>query len=198
MEGKTWKNRLRSTTGEILGIMFDIASDLGQILLDAPKRPYRQLYNLFPDEFARTRNPYRDFYNLKKQGYITVSEKEGLTAVTLTNKARMKLIDKISAKQGKDGFYHFISFDIPEPMRRNRNGFRRTIKRMGFREVQKSLWVCDKSIGDLVELAAAEYEVRDYVVYLVAQKSNIDSLLKKMVTKKKSLRAIMDSCSADL
>ncbi len=114
---------------------------------------------------------YRMIYDLKRREYIAISTND---SVVLTNKAKIKVIDAIVNNNRKDGKYRLISFDIPEIMRVERNHFRRTIKRMGFRQVQQSLWVSDKNIGDLVDAAAKEYKVSSYVSYFIADASNID------------------------
>ena len=110
-------------------------------------------------------------YELKKSKYIEIDEGD---SVKLTNKAKIKLIDRIADTNINDGKLRLVSFDIPEIKRTNRNNFRRAIKRMGFRQVQKSLWVNNRNVGELVEMAAVEYKVSDYVAYFVAERSNID------------------------
>ena len=106
-------------------------------------------------------------------------ETEGEVSIKLTNKAKIKIIDKIIEGKEKDNKYRFISFDIPERLHYYRDLFRRAIKRMGFRQIQQSLWVTDKNIGDLVEIAAKEYGVEEYVAYIVAETSNIDAHIKQ-------------------
>ncbi|MEI8143677.1 MAG: hypothetical protein WCG48_03625 [Candidatus Berkelbacteria bacterium] len=110
-------------------------------------------------------------YDLKRRNYISFGEGD---SVVLTHKAKIKIIDQVVSSKRRDGKYRFISFDIPESKRLQRDNFRLSIKRMGFRQVQKSLWVSDLNIGDLVESAITEYKVGDYVAYFVAEKSNID------------------------
>ena len=106
-----------------------------------------------------------------KTGYLRIGPNN---SIEFTNKAQLRIMDKIISGKRRDGKNRFLSFDIPEPKRSKRDGFRRIIKRMGFRQIQKSLWVCDKNIGDLVEIAKREYGVEEYVVYVVSEKSDID------------------------
>jgi len=118
-------------------------------------------------------------YELKRSGYIAF---EG-DSVKLTNKAKMKIVDQIAAQSGDSKKYHLVSFDIPETKRMGRNNFRRAIKRMGFVQIQKSLWASTRDIGDLVESAAKEYKVSDYVAYFVSETSNIDKFISKTIKK---------------
>jgi DNA-binding transcriptional regulator PaaX len=120
----------------------------------------------------------RMIYDLKRRNYIQVDAGD---SVKLTGKAKIKIIDKISNARVRDNKYRIISFDIPETKRANRNNFRRAIKRIGFRQVQKSLWVCDRNVGDLVQIAEQEYGVGDYVAYFVAECSTIDRYIKKIL-----------------
>lgn len=129
-------------------------------------------------------------YDLKRRNYIDFGEGD---SVILTNKARIKIIDQIVQSKRKDGKYRYISFDIPETKRLQRDKFRLAIKRMGFRQVQKSLWVCDCNIGDLVESAIKEYKVANYVAYFVAEKSNIDKHIAKILKGSSSERRLPKS-----
>lgn len=118
-------------------------------------------------------------YELKRRKYI---ENVDGDSVILTNKAKIKIIDRISLANKWDGKYRFVSFDIPEIKRLNRNNFRRAIKRMGFVQIQKSLWVSDRNIGNFVELAADEYHVSDFVAYFVVDNSNVDHHIKAILS----------------
>ncbi len=111
-------------------------------------------------------------YHLKRRNYL---EQRGGDSIALTNKARIKVIDKQSTETMPDGKYRLILFDIPESKKVNRNGFRRAIKKLGFIKVQKSLWVNNRNVGDIVEMLADEYKVSDYVAYFLSDKSNIDA-----------------------
>ena len=116
----------------------------------------------------------KTIYQLKRQKYI---EFDNSDSVVFTNKAKIKVIEKIVSDNSKGERNRLVSFDIPESRRTRRDKFRRAIKRMGFRQIQKSLWVSNIDVGDLVEAAATEYEVNQYVAYFVAEKSNIDNYI---------------------
>lgn len=120
--------------------------------------------------------------NLHKSGYVKFSG-ENNQSVEFTNKAKLRIIDRIADKIGTDSHFRFVSFDIPEYMRKQRDAFRRAIKRLGFKQIQKSLWVINKNVGDLIELAAYEYKVEKYVIYIASNKSDIDGVLSKKFVK---------------
>jgi CRISPR-associated endonuclease Cas2 len=121
----------------------------------------------------------KTIYDLKRRKYIRC---EG-DSIILTDKAKMKIVDKITQEIPICKKFHFVSFDIPEGMRRNRNQFRRTLKRIGFIQVQKSLWTIKKDVGEIVEAAAREYKVENYVAYFISEKSNIDRFIAKKFDK---------------
>jgi len=120
---------------------------------------------------------------LKKHKFIEING-QGVRAIKLTNKARIRLVEKVVRDIEIDHKHRFISFDIPERLRSQRDKFRRVIKRAGFRQIQLSLWAIDKDVGDIVEMASKEYEVQDYVAYIVSEKSNIEDFVRKTIHRK--------------
>lgn len=139
---------------------------------------YDAIHKVHPD-YSRTQTSIA-LENLKRRGYIKkIQDQNGNLSVEFTVKAQMKLIDKITSQLGFSENYHFVSFDIPEEFRRQRNQFRRAIKKMGFMQIQRSLWVANKEIGHLVQNIAYELRIEKYLVYIVSAKSDIDGILKK-------------------
>lgn len=120
----------------------------------------------------------RQMYEMERVGYIKHNHQSD--SIEFTNKARIRIIDTLSQKHEVDGMYRFLSFDIPEQKRALRDGFRRSIKRLGFKQVQKSLWVCNKNVSDLVEAIIIEYKVNEFVTYIISEKSDIDDHIGKM------------------
>lgn len=117
--------------------------------------------------------------NMKKSGYVTVRRGScsASDSIVFTNKSKLAVVDRIIMRQKIGKHRCFISFDIPERLRLERDRFRRVIKRMGFVQIQKSLWVCERDLGEFVDFAAIEYGVSDYVVYIVSTKTNIDEFI---------------------
>lgn len=144
------------------------------------KEAYRIAYGYVEQEWT-VDNLHKFFYGLERQGYIKKTKDEaGSDSIIFTEKARMALLEQISARLNADGKFRYVSFDIPEQMRRQRNAFRRAIKKIGFKQIQKSLWATNKNVGDLVELAAYEFEVEKYITYIVGEKSDIDGYIEKL------------------
>ncbi|MCX6808925.1 MAG: hypothetical protein NTW50_04680 [Candidatus Berkelbacteria bacterium] len=163
-----------------LGLIFKGINSLGLDLNGGNLHGY--LEQQTSDINVSRRDISKMVYELNRRKYI---ENVDGDSVVLTNKARIKIIDQISLTNGSDGKFRIVSFDIPEIKRGNRNCFRRAIKRMGFRQIQKSLWVSEYNVGNMVEIAAEEYGVSDFVAYFVADRSNIDIHIAEVLKKPK-------------
>jgi len=106
----------------------------------------------------KERKIYDTFYNFKKQGLINI-EKEGYDVrISLTKKGRQRAgwmqIDELKVAKTKswDRKWRVVIFDIPHFKRLQRNAFRTKIKELGFRHLQKSVWVCPYECADEISL----------------------------------------------
>ena len=179
---KDSKDKLKNFTVEVLDFLLNIP----QAFVTGFDRGgmYRLMHDVSDEQELTCSKISQIFSNLKNRGYIEVKKSNGQESIIFTNKAKLAIVDKIAERSKAENKYYLVSFDIPEDSRINRNKFRRTIKRLGFRQIQKSLWVSNKNLGEFVELAAYEYGVENYVVYFVSENTNIDGIIDKMLTKK--------------
>jgi len=115
--------------------------------------------------------------SLERRGYIEISPISN--SVRLTDKGQIRLIEK-STVETIDGKWRMLSFDIPEEFRNKRAQFRRSIKRIGFKQVQKSLWTCPFVKADKVDLIIKELELEKFVAYLLIEKTDIENHLKTL------------------
>ena len=127
----------------------------------------------------------RSIYELKKTNYITVDISTSQQSIELTNKAKIKTVEIIAKKLKASEKYRFLSFDIPAKLNYNRNKFRKIIKKIGFVRVQQSLWVINKDVTNLVEAAIYECGIEKYVAYIISEQSDIDGVIKKLLSSKK-------------
>lgn len=126
-------------------------------------------------------------YQLEKSGYVKVKRDEQKNlSVKLTTKGKIKILENASDNT-RDGRWRLLSFDIPEKERQKRDLFRSAIKRIGFKQVQKSLWACPYVEADKIELAIDYYKVKKYVAYLIVEKSNIQLHLTNLFKNNKRL-----------
>ena len=186
MGEKLWhkpKITLGSITVEILQSLFDAMDDVAMHNINryqaygAINKTYRW--------YSRSQSA-RVLGELQRRGYLRISNAGGGSSVEFTTKAKMKIIDRITAEREPSERYHFVSFDLPQEFRKKRDQLRRSIKRPGFVQIQQSLWVTNKDVGDLLQAIAGELEVEKYLVYIVSSMSDIDEVLKnkfKNITK---------------
>ena len=89
---------------------------------------------------------YKGISNLKKSGYLEMEKIQGKRKLYLTSRGRVEIIKNI-LKQKKekslkwDGKWRAIIFDVPEASRKDRDFLRRELNWIGFKELQKSVWV---------------------------------------------------------
>ncbi len=181
---KETKKKIKNFTLDVLDIFLGIPEAI--VYGFDRKEFYRYMHGASHEQELTCKNIAKMIANLKRSGYIEIDKTPKGESIRFTNKARLALVDRIAEKSPSDKKHRFISFDIPERLRTKRDRFRFFIKRLGFKQIQKSLWICHKNVGDLVELAATEYGVSDCVVYIVSENTNIEKTISMMFSKKKT------------
>ena len=172
-----------------LSITLEILLGIGEFLYEASgykfsrKSIYKIMNNTYPEWSDAKKSNWMCKLEINK--YITRDTSSSSDSVILTNKGLIKILENTIVKNKSDGLIRLVSFDIPEEKRNQRNQFRRTIKRAGFVQIQKSLWATRKNAGDIVEIAAEEYKINDYVAYIVAKSTNIEDYIDKQLSKHK-------------
>ena len=116
---------------------------------------------------------------LINRGYIEAKEESGKTSIRLTRKGKIKRLEN-SSDQIIDGKWRFISFDIPEKLKTLRTALTRFLRRISFRPVQKSLWVCPFVKADEVDLIVKELGLEKYVAYIIVEKTDIENHLREL------------------
>ena len=111
--------------------------------------------------------------------------------IILTEKGKLKAlegkIDELEIKIPKtwDKLWRVVIFDIPEEKRRARDVLRERLKKLGFLELQKSVFIFPYECKDEIEFVVEIFEIRKYVRYLVVKEiTNEEELLLKFKLKK--------------
>ncbi len=106
-------------------------------------------------------------YYLKKKGLIKIRNLENKKAVILTPlgnervlKIKYKMMDK---KRRKDGKLQMIIFDIPEKKRYLRDLLRKHLIFLGYKMLQKSIWICPYDVLKETEEFLRKYAIDPYV-----------------------------------
>lgn len=126
------------------------------------------------------------FYNLKRQGYLNIEEKNHQIYISLTEEGKKKAgwfqIDalKINKPEKWDGKWRIVIFDIVQPQNLKRNAFRGKIKELGFYPLQKSVWVYPYPCQDEISLLRDFFDLsqRD-ICLIVAENIENQKLLQK-------------------
>ncbi len=150
-----------------------------------PKQQWRALKTIGriwrePDESGLGQN-IRDLNRLKL--IRKVREKNGSLGLCLTNKGKLKAIEyyfdnlKIENKNW-DGKWRILVFDIPEKLRKGRDALRWKIKRLGFYELQKSVFVVPYECREEIDFVVEFFGLRKYVHYGVLESIDSEMLVK--------------------
>jgi hypothetical protein len=100
----------------------------------------------------------------------------------LTKRGIMKLIilkaRKEKAEDKWDKKWRIVIFDIPEKIRKKRDGFRWSLKNMGFLLLQNSIWISPFGNLNDIQLLIKKHRIAEFVVFIVAEKISNDLLYK--------------------
>ena len=131
------------------------------------------LVKLIPNEHSEQTKLLRAVRYAKKQGWLTIKEDAKGVRVALTASGKVKwrkveLEQPLYVKQW-DGIWRVVLFDIPVEKRASAEAFRAALKKLGFLQLQRSVWVvpypCSTEIAALRQI----YELKPYVRMLEAK-----------------------------
>lgn len=152
--------KIKAFSGSIvsyaLGSLAVFAESLDAIVF-SKKDAYEILNRNFGGSWTRTKSS-KVLHNLRRDGYLEI-ESGSAGSIKFTSKGKLKILDQISNNLPLDGRYCFVSFDIPEDLRVRRDSFRRAIKGIGFKQIQRSLWVSNKNAAELENLQPKNIEL---------------------------------------
>jgi len=127
------------------------------------------------------------FYSLKRQKLIEITKEGEKFEVRLTNKGKNRIkefsLETLAIKKPKhwDKKWRVLIFDIPtKPKIYNqaRNALREKIKKLGFVQIQKSVWVCPYECEDEILFVAELFHVQKYIEIITAEKLLHENIIK--------------------
>jgi len=135
----------------------------------------REWKKISREEKKNKANFQRSLRKLYDSKLISTKENsDGTVKLVLTEKGRETAIGydtkKLKRKKLKkwDGKWRIVIFDIPEDRRAKRDAFRTRLKRLGFLELQKSVWISpidyEREINYLIEV----FDISSYVNFITA------------------------------
>ncbi len=121
-----------------------------------------------------------------KKGLLKYISKDGEVGVILTSKGKkiaqeylledIKLIKKQTVWDNK---WRMVMFDIPEKKKRIRNLIRFHLKRIGFTQIQGSVWIYPFECEEIVTIIKNNFHFDDEIIYITAERFEKDSRIKK-------------------
>ncbi len=159
-----------------------------EILIEAGKLLDEGLYLISYEKLKREarylegdpRRLSNRIHSLERNGYIKINRKNH--SLQITTKGRVKIVEN-SPDNRTDGKWRFLSWDIPENLAKKRQQFCRSIKRIGYKQVQRSLWASPFIRSNNVYLLISELKIEKFVAYIVSEKTDIDKELRKLFKK---------------
>lgn len=119
--------------------------------------------------------PYRVINYLKNHRWIKIQEKHGQSVIVLTS-AGKRMSQRLSLSRMQirqlhrwDKKWRIVSFDIPERHRDARGALRRQLRDLGFRQIQKSVWIVPWPCRDEIDYLMTMYDLRPYLLFLEVQ-----------------------------
>lgn len=83
--------------------------------------------------------------------------------------ARIAMTHHKATQREWDGKWRVVIFDIPESLRGKRDVLRGMLRRIGFLQLQQSVWIYPFSCEEFVQLLKTDLSIRGMVKYLVCE-----------------------------
>lgn len=133
-------------------------------------KSFAKIWESYPDQVSK------EIRNLKKTNLIKkISKTKDGYNIELTEEGKQKALEyyfirELTIKDKKwDGKWRMLIFDIPEVMRNARNALRWKIKKLGFYELQKSVFVIPYECKKEIDLVINYFGLQRYVHYGVLE-----------------------------
>lgn len=143
---------------------------------NSPK--YFDLEDYFPSEIERIVG------RLERKGWVEKQVTEDGIKVIITDKGKKQVLffnlDRMEKKEGKwDKKWRVVFFDVEERDRRHRDALRKYLTRLGFKQMQKSVWVSPYDCVQEIEYLREILEVPHSVKWGVLEKMENDEDLRR-------------------
>ena len=108
-------------------------------------------------------------HNLKKGGYLEMVEKDNIKFLRLTGRGKLKaILPHTESSEEWDGQWRLVAFDIEEERRKTRDRFRELLWILGFKPLQKSVWIAPHDASEEIEKAIDLLKIDSNVDYFIA------------------------------
>ena len=158
-------------------VMWELISFLGETLKSKSSLTKKE----------KERKVLRVLKNLERRQIIALEEKDDKVFVYLKDKNNpkiieysiKKLLDFKKKKKKWDGRWFMVFFDVPEIQRNKRNYLRDFLKKLGFYQYQKSVYIFPYECEKEVALIRKIVEGAKYMRYIIAEKIEEENKIKR-------------------
>jgi hypothetical protein len=138
-------------------------------------------------KISKQKNSYsRSTKNLVQKGLLSFENRGGEIVIKITDKGRQTanklFLGEIDIKKKRttwDGKWRMVIFDIPEKKRKTRDLIRFHLKRLGFLQIQGSVWIYPYPCEEIVTIIKSNFNLNDEIVYLTANPFEKDFIFRK-------------------
>lgn len=174
-----------------MGGMLELVLELGEILMPAGSRweAWKKLNRpkmidwekCFPSEIERVVG------GLVRHGWVERKETAEGTKIIITETGKRRVLlfklEELQPKKEKwDGKWRIVFFDVEEVKRKKRDELRRYLKKLGFWQMQRSVWVCPYNCEDEVkylrEVLGVPHEVKWGVLEIIENSQDLKKIFK--------------------
>lgn len=180
----TYRKRLGKNQSKILLLLLaGIAIGLSR----SPRKQWKIIKDI-PKEFERVNIQGLEYglHRLYEEKYINLkSIGNGIYAPYLTKEGRLKArrysADELDIPTPVrwDKKWRLVFFDIPEKYKGRRNDFRYKLKKLGFKEIQKSVFCYPYPCGEEIMRIAEFLYLTNYIKYAVTEELSDDQTLRQ-------------------
>jgi len=145
-----------------------VCPGMAQVLTMFEPKKYQRRY--YPCQVAGAIN------RLRANSSIEIVHRNGVPCYALTEKGAATLskheLKQAAIKKQKrwDKKWRIVIFDVRETRRFCRDSIRASLKNLGFKYLQDSVWLYPYPCSDIIELARTAYGVRHDAKYLVCER----------------------------
>ncbi len=181
-------------TADLFGAFLDAGygASYGKIQYQASKRQNNNNWLEKEAELKRkAKQRYHNLiYSLKKDGLIEEKIKGGRKFFTITKKGKCKILllknknkkmlPATSYQKENSDKFTIIAFDVPEIEKKKREWLRAVIKNLGFKMIQKSVWIGKikmpkEFLDDLLKLRLVNF----VEIFEISKSGSLEQILKK-------------------
>lgn len=169
-----YREIVKLSTKNLLLSLFDVAAMFGAF--DVRPRYIRAYHEYFDARDRDYQKFYKLLYKLKTANLVEVYGEGKEKFVELTKEGR-KRITKYLFQDGNipvprvwDGKWRLVIFDIPEDQKATRNIVRQLLYRVGFYQLQKSVYVYPHDCIGIVRYLEEAYDLDRYIQFAIAER----------------------------